>query len=111
MTLVRPLGDAIPATPAAFRVSRGIKRTLVVAGSRIVLVTAVSGGFYLTGDNRRPVTISHRGVAEKNGVQNTIPALERTHRLYPDYVEMDVHETKDHQFVVMHDENLKELAG
>ena len=111
MTLVRPLGDAIPATPAAFRVSRGIKRTLVVAGSLIVLVTAVSGGFYLTGNNRRPVTISHRGVAEKNGVQNTIPALERTHRLYPDYVEMDVHETKDHQFVVMHDENLKELAG
>ena len=111
MTLVRPLGDAIPATPAAFRVSRGIKRTLVVAGSLIVLVTAVSGGFYLTGNNRHPVTISHRGVAEKNGVQNTIPALERTHRLYPDYVEMDVHETKDHQFVVMHDENLKELAG
>ena len=111
MTLVRPLGDAIPATPAAFRVSRGIKRTLVVAGSLIVLVTAVSSGFYLTGNNRRPVTISHRGVAEKNGVQNTIPALERTHRLYPDYVEMDVHETKDHQFVVMHDENLKELAG
>lgn len=111
MTLVRPLGDAIPATPAAFRVSPGIKRTLVVAGSLIVLVTAVSGGFYLTGNNRRPVTISHRGVAEKNGVQNTIPALERTHRLHPDYVEMDVHETKDHQFVVMHDENLKELAG
>lgn len=111
MTLVRPLGDAIPATPAAFRVSPGIKRTLVVAGSLIVLVTAVSGGFYLTGNNRRPVTISHRGVAEKNGVQNTIPALERTYRLHPDYVEMDVHETKDHQFVVMHDENLKELAG
>ena len=111
MTLVRPLGDAIPATPAAFRVSPGIKRTLVVAGSLIVLVTAVSGGFYLTGNNRRPVTISHRGVAEKNGVQNTIPALERTYRLHPDYVEVDVHETKDHQFVVMHDENLKELAG
>jgi glycerophosphoryl diester phosphodiesterase len=111
MTLVRPLGDAIPITPAAFKVSRGIKRVLVVAGSLIVLVTAVSGSFYLTGNHRRPVTISHRGVAEKNGVQNTIPALEKTHRLHPDYVEMDVHETKDHQFVVMHDENLKELAG
>ena len=57
------------------------------------------------------MTISHRGVAEENGVQNTIPALKRTHRLHPDYVELDVHETKDQQFVVLHDENLKELAG
>lgn len=111
MILVQPLGNVIPTTPVAFKVSRGIKRVLVVAGSLIVLVTAVSGGFYLTGSNHRPVTISHRGVAEKNGVQNTIPALKKTRRLHPDYVEMDVHETKDHQFVVMHDENLKELAG
>lgn len=67
---------------------------------------------YLQGQgDRRPITISHRGVAEENGVQNTIPALEKTHRLHPDYVEMDVHETRDHQFVVMHDENLKELTG
>lgn len=60
---------------------------------------------------RRPVTISHRGVAEKNGVQNTISAMEKTSKLRPDYVEMDLHETKDHQFVVMHDENLKKLTG
>lgn len=111
MTLVRPLGDTMLITPVAFKVSKGIKRVLVVAGSLIVLVTAVSGSFYLTGNNHRLVTISHRGVAEENGVQNTIPALEKTHRLHPDYVEMDVHETRDHQFVVMHDENLKELTG
>lgn len=67
---------------------------------------------YLQGQgDKRPITISHRGVAEENGVQNTIPALEKTHRLHPDYVEMDIHETRDHQFVVMHDENLKELTG
>lgn len=57
------------------------------------------------------MTISHRGVAEENGVQNTIAAMKKTHRLHPDYIEMDLHETKDHQFVVLHDDNLKKLTG
>ncbi|WP_416353593.1 glycerophosphoryl diester phosphodiesterase membrane domain-containing protein [Agrilactobacillus fermenti] len=68
--------------------------------------------FYLQGVVLQPpLTISHRGVDDENGVQNTIPALLKTSREKPDYVEMDIHETKDHQFVVMHDENLKALAG
>ena len=58
-----------------------------------------------------PVTISHRGVDQENGVQNTIPALEKTVKLKPDYVEMDVQETKDGDFVVMHDTDLKALTG
>lgn len=59
-----------------------------------------------------PVTISHKGVADDDGVQNTVQALQRTSRRYhPDYVEMDIHETKDRQFVVMHDENLHKLTG
>lgn len=59
-----------------------------------------------------PLTVSHRGVSNQNGVQNTLPALEKTSQTYhPDYVEMDVQETKDGQFVVMHDFNLKNLTG
>ncbi|MBP2623757.1 glycerophosphodiester phosphodiesterase [Streptococcus oricebi] len=58
-----------------------------------------------------PLLISHRGVSGENGVQNTIPALEKTARLKPDLVEMDVQETADKQFVMMHDANLKSLAG
>lgn len=58
-----------------------------------------------------PVTISHRGVDDKNGVQNTIQALKATSKEKPDYVEMDIQETKDHQFVVFHDNTLKALAG
>ncbi len=34
-----------------------------------------------------PLTISHRGVNAKNGVQNTIPALINTSRLHPDFIE------------------------
>lgn len=56
--------------------------------------------------------ISHRGVVDKNGVQNTIPAMQKTHRRYhPDMVEIDLHETKDHRWVVMHDENYQKLTG
>lgn len=59
-----------------------------------------------------PVTISHRGVSDKNGVQNSLEALEKTSQTWhPDYIEMDIQMTKDHQFVVMHDFNLKNLAA
>lgn len=92
--------------------SKGLVQTFLLVFLVICLVVVVNNVFYLRGTTvNRPLTISHRGVAEENGVQNTIPALEKTVKLQPDYVEMDVHETKDHQFVVFHDENLKELGG
>lgn len=59
----------------------------------------------------QPLTISHRGVDNGNGVQNTIPALKHTSQEKPDYVEIDIQQTKDQQFVVLHDDNLKTLAG
>lgn len=59
----------------------------------------------------QPVAISHRGVSQKDGVQNTLPAAEKTRRLHPDYIEIDVHETADQKFVVVHDENLRQLTG
>lgn len=59
----------------------------------------------------KPMTISHRGVSLRNGVQNTIESLNTIVGYSPDYVEMDIQETKDHKFVVMHDKSLKKLAG
>ena len=59
-----------------------------------------------------PVTISHRGVSDQNGVQNSLTALKDTHTRYrPDYIETDVQMTKDNQFVVIHDFDLKALTG
>ena len=84
---------------------------------RIIAGSLVIGGIgfnslYLTGFfSDTPITISHRGVNAKNGVQNTIESLKNTSRLHPDFIEIDIHETKDHQFVLMHDENLKNLTG
>lgn len=58
-----------------------------------------------------PLVISHRGVDGKNGVQNTLPALDKTtHAAKPAYVELDIQETADRRFVVSHDENLRKLA-
>lgn len=58
-----------------------------------------------------PLVISHRGVDGKNGVQNTLPALDKTtHTAKPAYVELDIQETADRRFVVSHDEDLRKLA-
>ncbi|MGQ5709976.1 glycerophosphoryl diester phosphodiesterase membrane domain-containing protein [Lactobacillus sp. PSON] len=84
----------------------------------ITLGIALIGGaittniLYLNGkDSKAPIVVSHRGVSSKNGVQNTIPALKKTAKMKPDYVEIDLHETRDKQFIVLHDENLKKLTG
>lgn len=80
---------------------------VLLAGSLVLFNAVVLSGHALS----KPLAISHRGVDNGNGVQNTIPALRKTAQEHPDYVEMDLHETKDHKFVVMHDENLENLAG
>ena len=76
------------------------------------LVFGVQGAFLLYYPfDTLPVTISHRGVDNGNAVQNSIEALEKTSQLKPDYIEMDVQETKDGQFIVMHDTDLMALTG
>ncbi|KRM72471.1 glycerophosphoryl diester phosphodiesterase membrane domain-containing protein [Lacticaseibacillus brantae] len=102
-----------PLVPVQPRRHKWIMRSVAVL---FLLIVGISMSFYnfayLDGLLKsNPLTISHRGVDDGNGVQNTIPALEKTSKENPDYVEMDIHETKDHQFVVMHDENLEALAG
>ena len=54
--------------------------------------------------------LAHRGFIQ-GGVENTLPALQAAARAGADRVEFDVMETKDGKFVVMHDTNLKRLAG
>lgn len=54
--------------------------------------------------------IAHRGYT-KNAVENSIQALEAAAKAGASYVELDILLTKDNKFVVMHDFNLKRLAG
>jgi glycerophosphoryl diester phosphodiesterase len=54
--------------------------------------------------------LAHRGFIQ-GGVENTLPALQAAAKAGADRVEFDIMETKDGKFVVMHDTNLKRLAG
>ena len=89
------------------------KSRLVVTLTTIIIVVAVLvNGFniYGNGVNKNIGTIAHRGYVAK-GVENSIEALEGAAEVGADYVEFDIILTKDNKFVVMHDYNLKRLAG
>jgi glycerophosphoryl diester phosphodiesterase len=53
---------------------------------------------------------AHRGYSSE-APENTIPAFEAAIDNMADYVELDVQETKDGTVVVLHDSNLKRVAG
>ena len=61
-------------------------------------------------DSNETEVLAHRGFIQ-GGVENTLPALQAAAKAGADRVEFDVMETKDGKFVVMHDTNLKRLAG
>ena len=78
----------------------------------IIIIATIINGFniYGNGVNKNIETIAHRGYVAK-GVENSIEALEGAAEVGADYVEFDIILTKDNKFVVMHDFNLKRLAG
>lgn len=77
----------------------------------IIIATIINGyNIYGNGVNKNIETIAHRGYVAK-GVENSIEALEGAAKVGADYVEFDIILTKDNKFVVMHDFNLKRLAG
>ena len=95
-----------------FKLNRGRRIFRVVILTTSFLVFALQGFVVMMlPSGQHTLTISHRGVDHENGVQNTIPSLEKTAALKPDFIEMDIQETKDGKFVMMHDPNLKALAG
>lgn len=56
------------------------------------------------------LVLAHRGFSD-GGVENTIGGLEAAHEAGADLVEMDVMQTRDGEFVAMHDATLGRLAG
>lgn len=59
----------------------------------------------------RTKLVAHRGGDLTYAVENTIQSLTNAQASKPDYIEMDVFETKDHQFVVFHDTTLRRMTG
>lgn len=58
-----------------------------------------------------PQLIAHRGVNQHDGVQNTLSAFQKTQAIRPTWVEIDLHRTRDNQWIVFHDETLDQLTS
>lgn len=116
MLSVRPRTAAFDAVGPAISVppfTRQLRRLAVIAAG---LVTAVALGISnwlglaAFSDGTSTVLVAHRGVFSE-AVENTLGALEAAAEGEPDYVEIDVQETRDGGFVVFHDSTLGRLAG
>lgn len=58
----------------------------------------------------RTKIIAHRGYVAR-GVENSMTSIKEAAKFKPDYIEIDIMQTKDKEFVVTHDSNLKRLTG
>lgn len=85
---------------------------VIIFTTIIIIIATIINGFniYGNGVNKNIETIAHRGYVAK-GVENSIEALDGAAKAGADYVEFDIILTKDNKFVVIHDFNLKRLAG
>src|SRR5262249_7544134 len=103
-----PLGHE----PRPFRMPRWLKISGPIAAVLVFLGLSIAntGGMLALAADDRTMVIAHRGLIS-GGVENTVPALEAAAAVDPDYVEIDIQETSDGEFVVMHDTNLSRLAG
>lgn len=78
----------------------------------LILVIYISNVVLVSHSLYKPDTaiIAHRGFM-KYGVENSITALKSAADYGAEMVELDIQETKDNKFVVIHDYNLKRLAS
>lgn len=106
------LGSESTETKETSKVSRGIGLTVVAA----LTALAIGFGFFHLGTmhqlSQYPSTLvlGHRGFSDK-GAENTIEGLEAAAAVNADFVEIDVMQTADKRFVVMHDAGLARLTG
>jgi len=89
------------------------KRKLFAALTSLALIIILGHtgySLFTSALNKDLLIIGHRGYTLA-GVENSLEALEGAAKANADYVELDILLTKDNKFVVMHDYNLKRLAG
>ncbi len=61
-------------------------------------------------EKKKVLIIGHRG-ASNIAPQNTLKAFQKAIELGADYVEFDIHQSKDHEIVIMHDANTYSTTG
>ena len=82
----------------------------IISLSLMIVLGHAGYSLYSGALNTDVLVIGHRGYTLA-GVENSLEALEGAAKAKADYVELDILLTKDNKFVVMHDYNLKRLAG
>ncbi|HFU4500846.1 TPA: glycerophosphodiester phosphodiesterase family protein [Streptococcus suis] len=58
-----------------------------------------------------PLIISHRALNDHHAIENTVEAVQLASKSKPDYIEIDLWETADLEFVAFHDASLINWAG
>lgn len=104
---------ASPASTPSGRTPNGRPLRLAIIVGGLVVVAALAVHSYAVIDERstgETTILAHRGFTE-GGVENTVPALEAAIDAQADVVELDVQQTADGEWVLMHDPDLKRLAG
>lgn len=107
---VRPIVSGTPLRPA---VRRGIVLLFCLAALANLgaFLYSKAADFQLTHDLLRlPDVSAHRGDS-LTAPENSIPAFQSAITLGADWIELDVHQTKDGVVVVSHDADLKRIAG
>ncbi|MDT0015929.1 glycerophosphodiester phosphodiesterase [Listeria swaminathanii] len=88
------------------------KKRFIIVGVLVFFIFSTFNIYAVNATLYEPNTkiIAHRGDT-MHAVENTVEAIESAAKAGADYSEIDIQETKDHQFVVFHDMTLRRLAG
>lgn len=74
----------------------------------VFLLAQYEASFHLP---RYPLIISHRALNDHHAIENTVEAVQLASKSKPDYIEIDLWETADLEFVAFHDASLINWAG
>lgn len=89
----------------------GLISTILLAVNIFYMVRSFDNNpFYNVEYFQNTLTMAHRGCSY-DAPENTMMAFENAVKATADYIELDVHETKDGVIVVIHDDSLKRTTG
>lgn len=111
---LREGAEPLPAEPRAGAPSARRRAILALVASTAVLAAALGvfhiGTMQQLSQHPETLVLGHRGFSD-GGAENTIDGLEAAVTAGADLVEIDVMQTADERFVVMHDSSLSRLTG
>lgn len=109
-------GSIAELSPKVFRERRGNTALLAAVGCVVLLICGSCVLRYgdtiagMTQPSARPAVVAHRGSSIR-APENSMPAFQLAMEEQAEWIELDVHQTKDGVIVVSHDDDLSRVAG